>query len=103
MHGPPRGVLLEPAPETPAPVTGAGGGATATLEAPAAAPARLRVRDLSRRELAVVAPMVAIIIALGFYPQPLIHLIEPAVAATMSDVGADPAGVSPQAPVEGTD
>src|SRR3954447_9872070 len=69
MHGPPRGVLLEPAPEIPAPATGAGSGAaTATLEAPAAAPARLRVRDLSRRELAVVAPMVAIIIALGFYP-----------------------------------
>jgi NADH-quinone oxidoreductase subunit M len=104
MHGPPRGVLLEPAPEIPAPATGAGGGAaTATLEAPAAAPARLRVRDLSPRELAVVAPMVAIIIALGFYPQPLIDLIEPAVAATMSDVGADPAGVLPQAPVEGTD
>ena len=106
MHGPPRGVLLEPAAETPAPVTGAGGGATtatATLEAPAAAPARLRVRDLSRRELAVAAPMVAIVIALGFYPQPLIDLIEPAVAATMSDVGADPAGVSPQAPAEGTD
>jgi NADH-quinone oxidoreductase subunit M len=104
MHGPPRGVLLEPAPEIPAPATGAGSGAaTATLEAPAAAPARLRVRDLSRRELAVVAPMVAIIIALGFYPQPLIDLIEPAVAATMSDVGADPAGVLPQAPVEGTD
>src|SRR3954462_6985591 len=38
MHGPPRGVLLEPAPEIPAPATGAGGGAaTATLEAPAAA------------------------------------------------------------------
>jgi NADH-quinone oxidoreductase subunit M len=106
MHGPPRGVLLEPAAQTPAPATGVGGGATtatATLESPAAAPARLRVRDLSRRELAVAAPMVAIVIALGFYPQPLIDLIEPAVAATMSDVGADPAGVSPQAPAEGTD
>ncbi|SDY36141.1 NADH dehydrogenase subunit M [Geodermatophilus africanus] len=106
MHGPPRGVLLEPAPEAPAPTTGGGGGATAataTLEAPAAAPARLRVRDLSRRELAVAAPMVALVIALGVYPQPLIDLIEPAVAATMSDVGADPAGVSPEAPVEGTD
>jgi len=106
MHGPPRGVLLEPSPQTPAPATGGGGGATAataTLEAPAAAPARLRVRDLSRRELAVAAPMVALVIALGVYPQPLIDLIEPAVAATMSDVGADPAGVSPEAPVEGTD
>jgi NADH-quinone oxidoreductase subunit M len=106
MHGPPRGVLLE-APETPAPVAGAGGGgataATATLDAPAAAPARLRVRDLDRRELAVAAPMVALIIALGVYPQPLIDLVEPAVAATMSDVGADPAGVEPEAPVEGTD
>ncbi|SET81526.1 NADH-quinone oxidoreductase subunit M [Geodermatophilus poikilotrophus] len=106
MHGPPRGVLLEPSPETSAPATGGGGGATAataTLEAPPPAPARLRVRDLSRRELAVAAPMVALVIALGVYPQPLIDLIEPAVAATMSDVGADPAGVSPEAPVEGTD
>ena len=105
MHGPPRGVLLEAAPETPAPGTGGGGGATvatATLEAPAAAPAALRVRDLSRRELAVAAPMVALIIALGVYPQPLLDLIEPAVAATMSDVGADPAGVSPEAPGGGT-
>ncbi|MGY1681772.1 NADH-quinone oxidoreductase subunit M [Geodermatophilus sp. SYSU D01176] len=105
MHGPPRGVLLEPGPETPAPATGGGGAtaATATLEAPAAAPGGLRVRDLSRRELAVAAPMVALIIALGVYPQPLIDLVEPAVAATMSDVGADPAGVSPEAPVGGTD
>jgi NADH-quinone oxidoreductase subunit M len=53
------------------------------------------VRDLSRREVAVAAPMVALIIALGVYPQPLLDLIEPAVAATMSDVGADPAGVQP--------
>jgi NADH-quinone oxidoreductase subunit M len=106
MHGPPRGVLLEAAPETARPTTGTGTGgataATATLEAPAAAPATLRVRDLSRRELAVAAPMVALIIALGVYPQPLIDLIEPAVAATMSDVGADPAGVSPEAPGGGT-
>ena len=111
MHGPPRGVLLE-TPETPKspgsaqPAAGGGGGATAAtamLDAPAAAPARLRVRDLDRRELAVAAPMVALIIALGVYPQPLIDLVEPAVAATMSDVGADPAGVEPEAPVGGTD
>jgi NADH-quinone oxidoreductase subunit M len=90
MHGPPRGVLLEPPGTTATP---AEGGGTATLTAPA--PARLRVRDLSRREVAVAAPMVALIIALGVYPQPLLDLIEPAVAATMSDVGADPAGVQP--------
>jgi NADH-quinone oxidoreductase subunit M len=49
---------------------------------------RLRVLDLDRRELAVVTPLIALIIALGVYPQPLIALIEPAVHATMSDVGA---------------
>ena len=52
----------------------------------------LRVRDLDRRELAVVSPLVALIIVFGVYPQPLIDLIEPAVAATMSDIGVDNAG-----------
>jgi NADH-quinone oxidoreductase subunit M len=84
MHGPPSGVLLQQDPgSVPAP---AGGGGTATLAAPRRS---LRVRDLDRRELAVVSPLVALIIVLGVYPQPLLDLIEPAVAATMSDVGAD--------------
>src|SRR5687768_16569257 len=106
MHGPARGVLLSSEDGTTEPTATGGSGATAataTLEAPAAAPAGLRVRDLSRREVAVAAPMVALIIALGVYPQPLIDLVEPAVAATMSDVGSDPAGVSPEAPGGGTD
>jgi len=47
----------------------------------------MRVLDLDRRELAVVAPLVALIIALGVYPQPLLNLIEPAVSATISDLG----------------
>jgi NADH-quinone oxidoreductase subunit M len=80
MHGPPQGVLLtEDAPE---PV--GGGGGTATLAAPRRS---LRVADLDRRELAVVTPLVALIIVLGVYPQPLLNLIEPAVSATMSDLG----------------
>ncbi|MBB3084960.1 NADH-quinone oxidoreductase subunit M [Geodermatophilus sabuli] len=102
MHGPPRGVLLE-AGTGPTPAEPVGGSGTATVTAPAPAAARLRVRDLSRRELAVAGPMVALIIALGVYPQPLIDLIEPAVAATMSDIGADPAGVQPATDTEGTD
>jgi NADH-quinone oxidoreductase subunit M len=125
MHGPPRGVLF-PADDAAGghPPTGGGHGATAasaTTGGPGAtgggtatatltheAPARpaSRLRDLSRRELAVVAPLVALIIGLGFYPQPLIRLIEPAVAATMSDVGADPAGTTPATTpdvTEGTD
>jgi NADH-quinone oxidoreductase subunit M len=83
MHGPARGVLMSAEDDVaPAPV---GGGATAVATAPARS--SLRVLDLDRRELAVVAPLVALILVLGFYPQPLLDLIEPAVAATMSDLG----------------
>jgi NADH-quinone oxidoreductase subunit M len=85
MQGPPRGVLMveddDADPAGPAPVTG---GSTATLAAPRRS---LRVLDLDRRELAVVTPLVALIIVLGVYPQPLLDLIEPAVSATMSDLG----------------
>ena len=80
MQGPPAGVLL--AEEADEPV--AGGGSTAVLTAPRRT---LRVLDLDRRELAVVTPLVALIIVLGVYPQPLLNLIEPAVSATMSDLG----------------
>jgi NADH-quinone oxidoreductase subunit M len=95
MHGPPRGVLLQTDPAVPAePIPGGSGGGTATLTAPAPAAARLRITDLDRREIGVVAPLVALIIVLGVYPQPLIDLIRPAVSATMSDVGA-PDGITP--------
>jgi NADH-quinone oxidoreductase subunit M len=92
MHGPPRGVLLAEA-DAPLPEHGAGG-STAVLTAPART-RTLRVADLSRRELAVVAPLVALVIGLGVYPQPLIDLINPAVQATMSDVGVDSGGTTP--------
>src|SRR3954468_15888236 len=84
MQGPPAGVLLVEDPGEPAPVDHHGGGATAVRPAPRRT---MRVLDLDRRELAVVAPLVALIIVLGVYPQPLLNLIEPAVSATMSDLG----------------
>jgi NADH-quinone oxidoreductase subunit M len=56
---------------------------------------RLKVRDLDRREIAVIAPLIALIIATGVYPQPLIDLIRPAVSATISDVGGNPHGITP--------
>ncbi|MCW2509478.1 MAG: nuoM [Modestobacter sp.] len=99
MHGPPRGVLLVEdggAPDGPAPDV-PGAGSTAVLTAPTRA-RTLRVTDLSRRELAVVTPLVALVLVLGVYPQPLIDLITPAVQATMSDVGADPGGITPTVP-----
>jgi NADH-quinone oxidoreductase subunit M len=50
------------------------------------------MRDLTRREAWAIGPVLALIIALGVYPKPVLDIITPAVTATMSDVGAaDPA------------
>ena len=57
--------------------------------------------DLRRRELAVVAPLLALVIGLGVYPQPLLDLINPAVSATMTDIGSDPAGTRPATAEQG--
>ncbi|MCH7232839.1 NADH-quinone oxidoreductase subunit M [Glycomyces sp. L485] len=43
-------------------------------------------RDLTLREKALVAPLVIAIIGFGFYPQPLIDTIEPAVGNTLQFV-----------------
>jgi NADH-quinone oxidoreductase subunit M len=52
---------------------------------------RQRFPDLSRRELAVVTPLVVLILVLGIYPKPVIDVITPSVNATMTEVGvSDP-------------
>jgi NADH-quinone oxidoreductase subunit M len=43
-------------------------------------------KDLSLRETLVVAPLIAMLIFFGFYPQPLLDVINPAVRATMQDI-----------------
>ncbi|MBK7624043.1 MAG: NADH-quinone oxidoreductase subunit M [Kineosporiaceae bacterium] len=49
-------------------------------------------RDLDSRERWVVAPLVAVIIALGFYPKPVLDVLNPAVERTMTQVQqVDPA------------
>ncbi len=48
-------------------------------------------KDLNAREITAVAPLLALIIVLGVYPKPVIDIINPAVKATMQDVGkSDP-------------
>lgn len=51
------------------------------------APGVTGMRDLGAREIAAVAPLFALIVLLGFYPQPLLDVINPAVEDTMSQVG----------------
>jgi NADH-quinone oxidoreductase subunit M len=49
-------------------------------------------RDLTLREKVVVAPLIVLLVLLGFYPKPVTDVINPAVQATMTDVGtSDPA------------
>ena len=57
-------------------------------------------KDLSVREVWVVAPLIAVIIALGVYPKPVLDVLNPAVERTMQQVSStDPAptvaGVTP--------
>ncbi len=44
--------------------------------------------DLRLREVAAIAPVLAVIIALGFFPQVALDRINPAVEATMTEIGA---------------
>jgi len=50
--------------------------------------------DLSTREKAVLAPLIALILFFGFFPKPMLQVIEPTSKATMSHIGmTDPAPV----------
>ncbi|MGH3788343.1 MAG: NADH-quinone oxidoreductase subunit M [Pseudonocardiaceae bacterium] len=87
MQGPVRGAAV-----TRGPIAGSAG---ATLDGPGAATApdaveqrqRTRFPDLSIREVAVLVPLVALILLLGFFPQPVLDVINPSVGATLTEVG----------------
>ena len=50
-------------------------------------------RDLTRREIGVLTPLVTLIVVLGFFPGPVLDVINPSVVATMNEVGLpDPVG-----------
>ena len=52
--------------------------------------------DLSLREKWVIAPMIAVIIFLGFYPRPILDVINPAVSHSLQQThNTDPAPVVP--------
>jgi len=47
--------------------------------------------DLNLREKIAIAPVIAVIVALGFFPSPLLNIINPAAEATISALGfSDP-------------
>ena len=47
--------------------------------------------DLNKREIAAITPVIALIIALGFYPKPALEIINPAAQVTITKAGySDP-------------
>ncbi|MCW2615410.1 MAG: dehydrogenase subunit [Frankiales bacterium] len=62
------------------------------------------MRDLKLREVMAVAPLLALMVFLGFYPTPLTDVINPAVEATMQDAGfTDPAPTQGDGAVVGSE
>lgn len=58
--------------------------------------------DLSKREIGILTPLVALIFILGVYPQPVLNVINPAVEATLqNDVGIPDPGAPPYADKNG--
>ncbi|HSJ20866.1 MAG TPA: NADH-quinone oxidoreductase subunit M [Nocardioidaceae bacterium] len=55
-------------------------------------PAVATMKDLGLREVSALAPLLLLIVLLGFYPKPLTAIIDPAVQDTLQQVGvSDPA------------
>jgi NADH-quinone oxidoreductase subunit M len=55
-------------------------------------PGNENLKDLNLREKVAIAPVIAIIVVLGFYPAPLLNVINPAAAQVVSQMGySDPA------------
>ncbi len=55
-------------------------------------PGNENLPDLNLREKIAIAPVIAVIVAFGFYPQPLLNIINPAAAQVIENAGfTDPA------------
>jgi NADH-quinone oxidoreductase subunit M len=87
MQGPLRGAAVLGALER------AGGPGTMLDPAVAAAKPGNGFPDLRKGEIAVLTPLVALILVLGFFPGPVLDVITPSVVSTMNEVGLpDPVG-----------
>ena len=65
----------------------------------AGGPSLVSFPDLGKRELAAIAPILAIIVALGFFPQPILKVINPSVERTLTVVEkTDPEPTVAEAP-----
>jgi NADH-quinone oxidoreductase subunit M len=57
------------------------------------------IRDLNPLEMASLAPAIVLMVGLGFFPQPMLNVINPAVDATLARIGVgDPPPETPHFP-----
>jgi NADH-quinone oxidoreductase subunit M len=56
--------------------------------------------DLRAREIGVLAPLVALIVAIGVYPKPLFDVVSPSVDRVLAEVGVDELVIEPAAASE---
>jgi NADH-quinone oxidoreductase subunit M len=83
MQGPLRGTA----------VLGAVGGPGTVMDPDVAAAKGALFGDLGKREIAVLTPLIVLILALGFFPGPVLDVITPSVQSTLTEVGlVDPVG-----------
>jgi NADH-quinone oxidoreductase subunit M len=62
------------------------------------------MKDLNVREIAAIAPLLLLLVLLGFYPKPLTAIINPAVQSTLHHAGAtNPAPAVPPAAAAGAE
>jgi NADH-quinone oxidoreductase subunit M len=101
MQGPVRGAAVLGALERAVPTAASAGGSTSagggpgTMLDPGVAAKRggSGFPDLSKREIGMLTPLIVLIILLGFFPGPVLDVINPSVVATMNEVGlTDPVG-----------
>jgi len=71
------------------------------MNGPTAEPVK-RMPDLNAREKWAIAPLILLLVVFGFYPKPLLDVINPAVKSTLASVSVtDPAPAVPVAAEEG--
>ncbi|MER6825382.1 NADH-quinone oxidoreductase subunit M [Streptosporangium sp. NPDC000563] len=86
MTGAPNPAYAVAASSPKEPVSSEEGSAQVTADSPKKTYA---MPDLNRREMYVVAPLIAVLLILGFYPKPVLDVINPAVDKTLTSVKID--------------
>jgi NADH-quinone oxidoreductase subunit M len=82
MQGPVRGNAVLRALEA-----GGAGGPGAMIDPAVAAKRGTGFPDLTKREIGVLAPLVVVIVVLGFFPGPVLDVVNPSVQSTITEVG----------------